>query len=371
MATEEAIISSRNAAVSWRGAALMLAKASRGCGCDALRRVANSADLLREILTHVELVVPDDVPTLAAAIKIAGTGQRIVLRRGEHLASSGRAAGAPGESLLKIDRAVDLRGEGAGATVIRGMLVLSAPAAAAGRLSALRIDDAGDCCVRVEGGRWEFAGCRLRCAHAAALALSADAHATVTDCVLGGEDEAESGAHYVRLSAYGSVQVQGLQKRACYGVVLKGAACADLERCVLRECSEAAVLVGGRTRALLRDCTVAKCAAAFMAGSGRGRALECRGCELRARRLWADADRPRLAIVGAADNVVEQGDDAAASGAADGGGGGGGGAVDLEPSARPRGDDSDGSSTSSLEEQEFADMERLMEELDAAAMAGS
>ena len=84
----------------------------------------------------------------------------------------------------------------------------------------------------------------------------------------------------------------------------------------------------------------------------------------------ADADRPRLAIVGAADNVVEQGDDAAASGAADGGGGGGG-AVDLEPSARPRGDDSDGSSTSSLEEQEFADMERLMEELDAAAMAGS
>ena len=56
---------------------------------------------------------------------------------------------------------------------------------------------------------------------------------------------------------------------------------------------------------------------------------------------------------------------------ADGGGGGGGGAVDLEPSARPRGDDSDGSSTSSLEEQEFADMERLMEELDAAAMAGS
>ena len=359
------------AAVSWRGAALMLAKASRGCGCDALRRVANSADLLREILTHVELVVPDDVPTLAAAIKIAGTGQRIVLRRGEHLASSGRAAGAPGESLLKIDRAVDLRGEGAGATVIRGMLVLSAPAVAAGRLSALRIDDAGDCCVRVEGGRWEFTGCRLRCAHAAALALSADAHATVTDCVLGGEDEAESGAHYVRLSAYGSVQVQGLQKRACYGVVLKGAACADLERCVLRECSEAAVLVGGRARALLRDCTVAKCAAAFMAGSGRGRALECRGCELRARRLWADADRPRLAIVGAADNVVEQGDDAAASGAADGGGGGGGGAVDLEPSARPRGDDSDGSSTSSLEEQEFADMERLMEELDAAAMAGS
>ena len=108
-----------------------------------------------------------------------------------------------------------------------------------------------------------------------------------------------------------------------------------------------------------------------MAGSGRGRALECRGCELRARRLWADADRPRLAIVGAADNVVEQGDDAAASGAADGGGGGGGGAVALEPSARPRGDDSDGSSTSSLEEQEFADMERLMEELDAAAMAGS
>ena len=107
-----------------------------------------------------------------------------------------------------------------------------------------------------------------------------------------------------------------------------------------------------------------------MAGSGRGRALECRGCELRARRLWADADRPRLAIVGAADNVVEQGDDAAASGAADGGGGGGG-AVDLEPSARPRGDDSDCSSTSSLEEQEFADMERLMEELDAAAMAGS
>ena len=105
-----------------------------------------------------------------------------------------------------------------------------------------------------------------------------------------------------------------------------------------------------------------------MASSGRGRALECRGCELRARRLWADADRPRLAIVGAADNVVEQGDDAAASGAADGGGGGG--AVDLSRRAAARRRQRRIVDVG-LEEREFADMERLMEELDAAAMAGS
>ena len=58
----------------------------------------------------------------------------------------------------------------------------------------------------------------------------------------GSEDEAESGAHYVRLSAYGSVQVQGLQKHACYGVVRKGAACADLDRCVLRAVDSCASL---------------------------------------------------------------------------------------------------------------------------------
>jgi len=96
-----------------------------------------------------------------------------------------------------------------------------------------------------------------------------------------------------------------------------------------------------------------------MSGIGLGRTLEVTCCHVsRAPRLWADLDRPRTVVWGA-DNAValEQPVDE-------------GSLVPLQQ-AGARGDDSESDSDDSLEAQEFADMERLMEALDDAAVTGA
>ena len=50
--------------------------------------------------------------------------------------------------------------------------------------------------------------------------MSKHARAKLHGCVMGGEGEEEMGRH-VALSAYGSVQEQGLRKMACYALVLE------------------------------------------------------------------------------------------------------------------------------------------------------
>ena len=366
---------------SWTARALALAMASHprlGASAElSVSRVAASRDLLLAIFRHVTLTVPDDAPTLCSALRMAVPWQRILLRRGEYLVSS-LDSDHPGSSVLRLRSPVHVVGEPG--TIVRGTLIFEA-SCAGGSLSDLRIDDGGDCCIRCHGGTYELSRLRLRCSHGAALLADGSAQATLTDCVLGGESEQEVGRH-VMISAYGSLQVQGGAKRACYGVVCRDDASVLARTCSLRECSEAAALLAHRARLQLWGCHISACpAAAFMAGQGRGRLLELTGCTLEGipeRRLWADADRPRAFVWGDGNHWLkllskqrgsgdEEDDEENDDGDDDDD------ALDdtrmsLLPPPERRGAGSEDSDSDSLEDEEFADMERLMEELDQAAL---
>ena len=112
----------------------------------SIQRVAASRDLLLAIMRHIPLVVPDDCPTLIAALRIAVPWQRIVLRRGEHLAGSSSLDG-PGGSQARLRVPIELCGEEG--AVLRGTLVLEASCAG----GVIR-----DCCLEDTGRR----GSRLR-----------------------------------------------------------------------------------------------------------------------------------------------------------------------------------------------------------------
>jgi len=351
---------------TWESCALTLAMAAHarlGEGCaQSVKDVARSHDLLLAIMRHVTLIVPDDTPTLAAALRRAAPWQRVLIRHGEHLVD-GRTDGAPGSSLLRVARPVDLCGEDG--TVLHGTLILdrSCPG---GAVRNLRIDDGGDCCVRCEGGCWEMSHVRLRCSHGSALLVSGPSRVTLEGCVLGGEGDAEQG-QTVMLSAYGSVQEARLHKRACFAIVAKGDARIEASRCTLRECSEAAVLLANASLVSLAGCLLTECAAAFLAGEGLGKSLRVSGCHVdaTARRLWADADRPLAFEWGEANRREEHVEEEEAEDAI-----GDAGIVRLQ---QPRGAAADDSSdTDSLQDASaFADMEALMEELDNAALAAS
>ena len=182
----------------------------------AVREVAASTDLLMNIMNNIELFVPGDAPTLPVALRRAAPWQRIVLGSGEHLVSAADEAD-PGSSVLRLSSPVRLRGEPG--AIVRGTIILD-PGCAGGEIVDLRLDDGGDCCLRCQGGVWNLERLRLRCSHAAALFACGDAKVRLVDCILGGEGENELGKH-VELSAYGSVQVHGLAKRACYGMVVR------------------------------------------------------------------------------------------------------------------------------------------------------
>ena len=360
-------------AATWSSRALALAMASHSrLGADApagLRRVAASRDLLAAILRHLSLVVPDDVPTLSSALAQAAPWQSVLLRSGEHLVDA-RVDGKPGSSVLRLTSPVRLRGERG--TILRGTIVAEA-GCAGGSMSDLSVEDAGDCCLRCEGGVWDLRRLRLRCAHGAALKASNGAKVELHECVMGGEAKSEMGVHVV-LSAYGSVQDHGgTAKHACYALVTRDDADVRLSGCVLRECSEAAILLAQRSCVRLHGCHVSRCAAAFIAGQGRGRALELSACviERSTRTLWADDDRPR-AFAWAADNTTllrsrrepceaVDDDDEEEDEEEEGGG------IVRAGRAGPRGyEDSD--SDDSLDEQQFANLEDLMAELDEAAI---
>ena len=330
----------------------------------SMKAVVTSPDLLLAILKNLSLVVPDDAPTLATALKRAAPWQRILLRSGEHLVDS-RSAGDPGSSLLRIRSSVVLCGEPG--AIIRGTIVIESNCAG-GSISDLRLEDGGDCCLRVEGGTWQLARLRLKCAHGAALKASNSSRVTLHECVMGGEAESEMGRH-VMLSAYGSVQLGAIQKRSSYAIVSRDSSLVVAKECALRECSEAAILVAHRARTLLHNCTISECTAAFIAGQGGGRALELSGCTIAksACKLWFDNDRPMAFVWGdgntsmlrvrraSGEGEEEEDDDDEER--------------NIVPREEPRGyDDSD--SDDSLEEQEFAGLERLMEALDEQALRG-
>ena len=203
---------------------------------DSLQRVAASRDLLLAIMRHIPLVVghgpEDDMPTLNAALRIAMPWQRVVLRRGEHLAGS-CTLGEPGGSQARLSVPIELCGEEG--AVLRGTLVLEA-GCAGGVIRDCCLEDTGDCCLRCEGGTWELSRLRLRCAHGAALLACGAADVQLFECVLGGESQEEvSAGTQVQLSAYGSVQEAKLPKRACYAVVARDEARVVARRCELRQ----------------------------------------------------------------------------------------------------------------------------------------
>jgi hypothetical protein len=129
--------------------------------------------------------------------------------------------------------------------------------------------------------------------------------------------------------------------------------------------SEAAVLVAHNGRVQLEASRICDAPAALIAGQRRGRALELRGSIVAAsvKRLWADSDRPRAFVWG--EGSRREGRDADfVFGEAEAEG-----APESFAGVVPRGaEEGSGASTESLDEQEFADMERLMEELDAQAL---
>jgi len=135
--------------------------------------------------------------------------------------------------------------------------------------------------------------------------------------------------------------------------------------CTLSHCSEAALLLAENSRALLSDTLIDGAPAAFVAGSWPGgRALElAEGCRIRrVKRLWVDGDRPRLHVMSGDTAFVEcfgeDEDEAAAS------------LRSLHAAQREvRGDGESTTSTGSLEEQGYANIEALMEELDDMALS--
>lgn len=398
----------------WNARALALAMAAHarlGSHCpQSMREVSNSHDLLLAIFRHLPLVVPDDVGSLAAAVRRAAPWQRVTLRAGEHLVDA-RDSGAPGSSQLRIHSPVEIVGEPG--AILHGTLVLDA-ACPGGSLRDVRVDDGGDCCVRCEGGSWELSRVRLRCSHGSALLCSGSARVTLRECVLGGEADDEIPQH-VMLSAYGSVQEHGLHKRACYAVVAKDRAHVVACHGVLRECSEAAVLVAAQALVRLEACTLAACPAAFFSGQGLGRCMELHRCVLASsvQKVWVDTvcattlqlawiaraacaggawlaslrrqahPRPRrsrpsrrtpLARVCLQDRpaafVWGDGNRREEAGSAEVDAEHGDGHAGIVP-REPRGAD-DSSDTGSLDDPaEFANMEALMEELDLAAMAAA
>tara|TARA_B100000524_G_scaffold344995_1_gene243023 strand:+ start:471 stop:1217 length:747 start_codon:yes stop_codon:yes gene_type:complete len=212
----------------WSASALALGMGAHPrLGADAtIRAVASNPDLLRLIMRFLDIIVPDDAPTIAAACERAAPWQRIVFRAGEHLVETAISR----EPISQ--RPIVLRGEPG--ALLRGTVILGA---AGGSIQDLRLDDAGDHCIRMVGGRWALRGLRLRCSHGASIHLSGHAHAHLDECVLGGEGHDEIGKHMVLLSAYGSVQVQGTSKRACYGGIVRDDATLEASRCVLRHCT--------------------------------------------------------------------------------------------------------------------------------------
>ncbi len=173
-----------------------------------LVNLARQPDLVHHVLSFLDIIVPDDEPTLAAALRRAGYNQRVLLRSGEHCIEH-----EPSTPISR--RRVWICGEPG--AIVRGTLVLGT---AGGTIERVRLDDAGDCCLRATEGRWRLERVRLRCSHGSAIFLSGGATLELSACRLGGESEQEMGKHVVMLSAYGSVQVHGTAKRSSYAAVL-------------------------------------------------------------------------------------------------------------------------------------------------------
>merc|ERR1711976_471300 len=131
----------------------------------------------------------------------------------------------------------------------------------------------------------------LQCGHASSLLATDDSQITLTNCRLGGEEP--SRAVIWHHEAYGSIQGVGISKRACYGVLAKGRSAIALSRCLLSQCSEAAVFLTDDARVSLGECAVEECVHGFVCGFTCGQSLHVHSSRFRqVPNLWFDGDRP-------------------------------------------------------------------------------
>ena len=135
---------------------------------------------------------------------------------------------------------------GAEGAMLRGMLILDSPR---GSIRNLKVQDAGDCCLKIKSGDWHVESCFLLCGHASAVRAEGRSSVRVSSCKLGGEGKiGQAVAEYYDLprtwiDTMGSVQEYGLRKNACYGVFVKDEATVTADGCHVCYCSESAVFV--------------------------------------------------------------------------------------------------------------------------------
>ena len=122
------------------------------------------SDVLLEIGRYIPVYVPDDALTLKDAVQNGLRGQRIILRKGEHVVGASAAHGdeegaSAGATILKILHPVHIYG-GEG-VILRGMLHM-APSSHGGSISQVTIHDSGaEACIKAEGGQWILDRCFL------------------------------------------------------------------------------------------------------------------------------------------------------------------------------------------------------------------
>jgi hypothetical protein len=122
------------------------------------------SDLLLEIGRHIPVFVPDDAQTLKEAVQSGLRGQRIILRKGEHVVGASASRNedddvSVGATILKILHPVHIYGEEG--VLLRGMLHMG-PKSYGGSINQVTIHDSGaEACIKAEGGEWTLHRCFL------------------------------------------------------------------------------------------------------------------------------------------------------------------------------------------------------------------
>jgi len=285
------------------------------------------SDMLCEIVRHIPIVVPDDVRTLKDAMDLGLPGQRILVRRGEHVVGASTryeedAEVTAGPTILDIHQPVHIEGEAG--VILRGMLRML-PTSLGGSISAVTIHDSGaEACIKAEGGTWVLNRCFLLSGHAAAIRAEGAARVVAVACRLGGEGAiGRAVPEYYELprtwiDTAGSVQEYGLRKHSCYGIFVRDEAEVAAEACEVSFCSESAVFMRDRGQVVLRQARLADSVTAFTSGLGLGAALKVTDSQVvRCRHLWFDEDRPpSLVWTGCEVSGIHDSDSRVASGQA-------------------------------------------------------
>uniref|UniRef100_A0A6U4U8D6 Right handed beta helix domain-containing protein n=1 Tax=Hemiselmis andersenii TaxID=464988 RepID=A0A6U4U8D6_HEMAN len=271
-------------------------------------------DLVFEILKHIPVLMPEHAETLGEAVDMAVCGATIIVQRGEHTVGARpdhNGECIPGhrdtaETTYVLRKDIHLVGEKG--SMLRGMLVLDTNK---GSIRGLKLQDAGDCCLKAQQGVWTIEGSFLLSGHAAAVRAEGSSVVRVTGCRLGGEGKlghavaTEYDLPRTWIDTMGSVQEYGLRKNSCYGLFVKDEAAVFCTSSEIAYCSESAVFVRDNATCCIEESQLRSTDIAFTAGLGFGRSLAVKGCTVLCKRLWYDEDRPLHDVLEATSVTVE------------------------------------------------------------------